>query len=46
MTLRELQTVYSLEDLYAIIEVQAVNAHNARVTAEREAERRKREQQR
>ena len=30
-TLRELRTVYSLEDLYNLLEVYLVNAHNQRV---------------
>lgn len=30
-TLRELQTVYGVEDLYKFLEIAAVNAHNARV---------------
>lgn len=42
VTLAELQTVYGLEDLYDLLEVYMVNAHNARVAAER----RKRERER
>lgn len=33
MTLRELQTVYGLRDLYDLLEVGEVEAHNARVAA-------------
>lgn len=36
VTLHELQTVYSLEDLYKLLEVGLVNAHNARVIAKRQ----------
>jgi hypothetical protein len=37
VTLRELQTVYSLEDLYDLVEVYLVNAHNARLIAKHRA---------
>jgi hypothetical protein len=36
VTLRELQTVYGLEDAYDLLEIRLVNAHNERVIAERE----------
>lgn len=45
VTLRELQTVYCLEDLYDLIEVGFVNAHNERVArqiAEERAKQRRR----
>lgn len=32
-TLKELKTVYDLEDLYDMLEVYLINAHNARVVA-------------
>lgn len=35
VTLHELQTVYGIEDLYKLLEVGLVNAHNARVIAKR-----------
>lgn len=35
VTLHELQTVYGVEDLYDLLEVGLVNAHNARVVAKR-----------
>lgn len=36
VTLRDLQTHYGLEDLYKLLEVGLVNAHNARVIAKRQ----------
>lgn len=36
VTLRDLQTDYGVEDLYKLLEVGAVNAHNARVVAKRQ----------
>lgn len=38
VTLHELQTVYSLEDVYKLIEVGMVDAHNARLVAKRQQE--------
>jgi hypothetical protein len=35
VTLHELQTVYSLEDLYNLIELGAVRAHNDRAAQKR-----------
>lgn len=40
-TLHELQTVYSLRDLYDILEVAAVRAHNRRVAEDEAIERAK-----
>ena len=46
VTLIELQTVYGLEDLYDLLEVGTVNAHNMRLARKRaEREQREREQQ-
>jgi hypothetical protein len=42
VTLHELRTVYSLRDLYDLIEVYLVNAHNRRI-ARKLAERRAKE---
>ena len=42
-TLEQLQTVYSLRDMYDLIEVAAVDAYNRRVMAEIEATKTKRE---
>jgi hypothetical protein len=35
VTLHELKTVYDLEDLYNLLEVGLVNAHNSRIMAKR-----------
>jgi hypothetical protein len=35
VTLIDLQTVYSVEDLYNLLEVGMVNAHNDRIAAKR-----------
>lgn len=37
--LHELQTVYGLQDLYDLIEIGAVDAHNRRLSARREEDR-------
>lgn len=45
VTLHELQTVYSLRDLYDLLEVGAVRAHNERVIAVRRAEQDRKERE-
>lgn len=39
VSLHELQTVYSLQDLYDLLEVGSVRAHNERMLVKRQAER-------
>lgn len=41
VTLHELQTIYGVEDLYNLLEIGAVNAHNARVVAKIQERRQK-----
>lgn len=38
ITLRDLQTFYSVEDVYDMLEVAAVNAHNHEVMSKRSAD--------
>lgn len=45
VSLHELQTVYSLRDLYDLLEVGAVRAHNERVIAVRRAEQDRKERE-
>lgn len=45
VTLAELQTIYGVEDLYDLLEVGAVRAHNERLAAKRAAERERRERE-